>query len=215
MSDNQNATCYKGDGTVSPDISCGFISSAHCCGEGWDCLTNGLCRNHGTTAYSQGSCTDPSFINCLNFCNGGMCAVPALPLREHSHSSDLKDQSDGFTEVSRCDGNSNSWCCAGVAGQGLGGAGAVDCCSTNLTTALEPYPLATVEELGTSRRTTKTTALPSVSSRTSLTRSDETLTLSTSTPTRSLTSSSTSRGAGSAVVPSSSASSSATSQPTK
>lgn len=44
--------------------------------------------------------------------------------------------------MSRCDQNGNSWCCAGPAGQGLGG---VDCCETNLTTSLEPYPLSTIE----------------------------------------------------------------------
>ena len=215
MSNNKNTTCFKGDGTVSPDIPCGFISSSHCCGEGWDCLTNGLCRNHGTTAYSQGSCTDPSFINCLDFCNGGKCTVSLLSLREHSHISDLEDQFQGFTEVSRCDANANSWCCAGAAGQGLGGPDAVDCCSTNLTTSLEPYPLATIEELGTSTRTTKTTTLRSVSSVT--TRSDEDSTLSTRTPTRSSTSTRIPQNPNFASSPSSvissAASSSASSQP--
>lgn len=115
--------------------------------------------------------------------------------------------------MSRCDANANSWCCAGAAGQGLGGPGAVDCCSTNLTTALEPYPLATVEQLETSTRTTKTTTHHSVSSRTSLTRSDEAPTLSTTTPTRSSTPSTTSQSSGSALVPP--ASSSASSQPAK
>ena len=140
--------------------------------------------------------------------------MPFLHLRAHSYISDLKDQFQGYTEVSRCDGNANSWCCAGAAGQGLGGAEAVDCCSTNLTTALEPYPLATVEKPGTSR-TTKTTNLPSVSSRTSLTISDETLTLSTTAPTRSSTFSSTSQGSGTVLLPASSASGSASSHPTK
>lgn len=80
---SEKVTCYKADGTVSPDISCGFTSSSHCCGEGWDCLTNGLCRDHGSTAYSQGSCTDPSFINCLSFCNGGMYTL--FVFGKHSH----------------------------------------------------------------------------------------------------------------------------------
>ncbi|KAK3174834.1 hypothetical protein OEA41_002080 [Lepraria neglecta] len=49
-------------------------------------------------------------------------------------------QFDGFTEVNRCESNGNSWCCAGAAGQGLGG---TNCCDTNLTTSLDPYPFST------------------------------------------------------------------------
>lgn len=43
----------------------------------------------------------------------------------------------GLTEVSRCKADGNLWCCASVAGQGLGDE---DCCQTNLTTSLDPYP---------------------------------------------------------------------------
>ena len=120
MSKNNN-TCYKADGTESPDIPCGFPSLSTCCGDGWDCLSNGLCRQHGTTAYSQSTCTNPSYENCLAFCN--------------------QSQFDGFTEVSRCEPNGNSWCCAGAAGQEFGGP---KCCDTNDTTSLEPYPFSAI-----------------------------------------------------------------------
>ena len=118
---NNNNTCYKSDGTESPDIPCGFPNLSTCCGDGWDCLSNGLCRQHGTTAYSQSTCTNPSYENCLAFCN--------------------QSQFDGFTEVSRCDPNDNSWCCAGAAGQEFGGP---KCCDTNDTTSLEPYPFSAI-----------------------------------------------------------------------
>lgn len=62
----------------------------------------------------------------------------------------LKAEFESFTEVSRCGSNSNSWCCAGAAGQSLGG---VDCCTTNSTTPLEPYPLSTIEGSKTSKTT--------------------------------------------------------------
>ena len=118
---NNNNTCYKSDGTESSDIPCGFPNLSTCCGDGWDCLSNGLCRQHGTTAYSQSTCTNPSYQNCLAFCN--------------------QSQFDGFTEVSRCEPNGNSWCCAGAAGQELGGP---TCCDTNETTSLEPYPFSAI-----------------------------------------------------------------------
>ncbi|CAF9917839.1 MAG: hypothetical protein HETSPECPRED_003603 [Heterodermia speciosa] len=44
-----------------------------------------------------------------------------------------------FTEVSRCD--DNSWCCAGVAGQTVGG---TDCCDQS-PTSLEPFPFSVVQ----------------------------------------------------------------------
>ena len=171
---SNNATCYKGDGTESNDIPCGFSSISQCCGEGWDCLTNGLCRDHGTTAYSQGTCTDPSFINCLAFCNDGTCTFSSLwafPWLLGLRQTSWTDQFKKFTEVSRCDQNGNSWCCAGPAGQGLGGE---DCCETNLTTSLEPYPLSTIERTRKSETivtSLSTTALTSTSSSFSLTKS--------------------------------------------
>ena len=118
---NNNNTCYKSDGTESPDIPCGFPNLSTCCGDGWDCLSNGLCRQHGTTAYSQSTCTDPSYKNCLAFCN--------------------QSQFDGFTEVNRCEPNGNRWCCAGAAGQEFGGS---KCCDTNDATSLEPYPFSVI-----------------------------------------------------------------------
>lgn len=52
------------------------------------------------------------------------------------------DRFKGFTRVSHCDKNGNSWCCAGAAGQVLDGA---DCCLSNETTSLQPYPLSTLD----------------------------------------------------------------------
>ncbi len=63
--------------------------------------------------------------------------------------------------MSRCDVNGNKWCCAGAAGQGLGGP---NCCSTNLTTALEPYPFAAIDSPGrpsSGARVATTVVLPS------------------------------------------------------
>ncbi|KAK3712772.1 hypothetical protein LTR37_008862 [Vermiconidia calcicola] len=113
-----NLTCYTGDGSESADIPCGFPSSNQCCGSGWDCLSNGLCQQRETTAFSQGTCTNPEFDGCLSFCN--------------------KDRYEGATEVSNC--GVNSWCCAGQAGlSGL--PNAPDCCDSS-TTTLQPYPYA-------------------------------------------------------------------------
>ena len=151
---SNNTTCYKSDGTESPDIPCGFPNLSTCCGDGWDCLSNGLCRQHGTTGYSQSTCTNPSYENCLSFCN--------------------QSQFDGFTEVSRCDANGNSWCCAGAAGQGLGGP---ECCDTTGTTSLEPYPFSAFSSPGQS-----TVARSSILSSPTLTTSIlSSLTLTTST----------------------------------
>ena len=125
-----NITCYDTQGTAAPgNHPCGFPNQLTCCGFDWDCLDNGLCRQHGTTSYSQGTCTDPSYGDCLSFCN--------------------QRQFDGFTEVSHshCEPNGNNWCCAGATGQGLGGP---DCCDTNRTTSLEPYPFTAIENSGQS-----------------------------------------------------------------
>ena len=162
---------------------CGFAGQNTCCGSGWDCLSNGLCRQHGTTSYAQSTCTDPSYKNCLSFCN--------------------ESQFDGFTEVSRCESTGNSWCCAGAAGQGLGG---TNCCNTNLTTSLEPYPFSAIDPptqstVDSSSLTASTTSIieststlssfsqPSISSlpisETSVTKSTQT----SATPSQTLTSS--------------------------
>ena len=150
---SSNTTCYKADGTESTGNSpCGFPNLSTCCGSGWYCLSNGLCQEHGTTAYSQSTCTNPNYENCLSFCN--------------------KSQFDGFTEVSRCEASGNSWCCAGAAGQGLGGP---KCCDTNLTTSLEPYPFSTLDNFDQSMA-----ASSSLSSSTTSVSSGTTLTSTTS-----------------------------------
>ena len=59
----------------------------------------------------------------------------------------LTDQFEGYTEVSRCDDNGNSWCCAGAAGQMFP---PVDCCPGNLTTSLQPFPFTTFDLSGSS-----------------------------------------------------------------
>lgn len=155
-----NATCYSVDGNESSDIPCGFSNLSTCCGSGWDCLSNGLCQQHGTTAYSQSTCTNQNYENCLSFCN--------------------KSQFEGFTEVSRCAANGNSWCCAGAAGQGLGG---TNCCDTNLTTSLEPYPFSTLDNSDQA-----TAASSSLSSSTFSISSGTTLTSTTSSPSSPTTS---------------------------
>ena len=169
-----DAQCYKANGVKSNDIPCGFSSLSTCCGEGWDCLSNGLCRKQGTTAYSQGTCTDPEFRNCLSFCNQGTwIAYSKLPLQVSCSQVVPQDQFDGFTEVSRCEPDDNSWCCAGSPGQGLGGP---DCCTTNLTTPLEPYPFSSIDALtqtgvATTTSLLSTDKLTSTSLSSSLTRS--------------------------------------------
>lgn len=65
----------------------------------------------------------------------------------------LKDRYKGYTVVERCRTNENSWCCAGVAGD--------NCCSTNLTTSLEPYPPSTIKTTITSLLSTATLSISS------------------------------------------------------
>ncbi|KAF6222655.1 hypothetical protein HO133_000702 [Letharia lupina] len=63
-----------------------------------------------------------------------------------------------------------NWCCAGAAGQGLGGP---NCCDTNLTTSLAPYPFSTIDKSGQSTAASSsgpssTAGMTSISSRTTL-----------------------------------------------
>ena len=150
-------TCYDPNGNaLTGNYPCDFPNLSTCCGYGWDCLTNGLCRQHGTTGYAQSTCTDPTYKDCLSFCN--------------------QSQFDGFGEVSRCGLNGNSWCCAGAAGQGLGGP---NCCDTNRTTSLEPYPFSAVDNTGQS-----VVASSSISPSITLTNHISSLTVLKSIPTR-------------------------------
>ena len=117
--------CFDPEGNLLSDTySCGFPDQSTCCGYGWDCLSNGLCRGNGTTGYSyaQGTCADPTYENCLSFCN--------------------QEQFDSSGKVRRCESNGNSWCCEGAPGP--------DCCDTNRTTSLEPYPFAVITNIGIS-----------------------------------------------------------------
>ena len=69
LSMNNNNICYNWNGTVSTDVYCGLQFLSTCCGPDWDCLSNGLCRQHGTTNYTEGSCTEPKFQSCVSVCN--------------------------------------------------------------------------------------------------------------------------------------------------
>ena len=118
---SSNDTCYYNDGKVAEEhYSCGLSNFNTCCGLGWICLSNGLCRQpSGSQEYARGSCTIPSYKNCLSFCND--------------------TQIGNFTVVNQCDPAGNSWCirCALQHPHGP------RCCDTNLTTSLEPYPFTT------------------------------------------------------------------------
>ena len=117
MMSSGNATCYYNNRSVAePDHFCSFSNQDTCCPFGWECLSNGLCQTSDESEYAQGSCTDPGFKKCLSFCNYA--------------------QPGEWTVARRCEPASNSWCftCA------LWDYDGPNCCDTNLTTALEPYP---------------------------------------------------------------------------
>ena len=179
---NSNATCYYTGGDVAGDnYFCGFPNRDSCCGFGWECLSNGLCRKTGTTDYAPSCCTDPSYKKCLSFCNDA--------------------QPDKFTTVSRCEPAGNSWCFA----CNLQNFDGPSCCDTNLTTSLEPYPFTVGTPIqSTVDSSSSTTSIPSVTELTStpssssyldasleLTREAffKTLTETSTTPSRALTSS--------------------------
>ncbi len=67
--DSPDVTCYSNDGSPSSDVFCDLEGKDTCCGAGWDCLANGLCRKSGTTSYAQGTCLNKAFDRCLSFCN--------------------------------------------------------------------------------------------------------------------------------------------------
>ncbi|KAL2040655.1 hypothetical protein N7G274_006634 [Stereocaulon virgatum] len=108
-----DTVCYREDGTVPLDVPCAFSPISICCAADWKCTTNGLCQNPRTLEYAQGTCTDPTYKNCLSICN-------------HRRFY-------GYKKVIHCISNGNSWCCAGPSGS-------ADCCTANLITTLEPYP---------------------------------------------------------------------------
>jgi hypothetical protein len=69
-------SCYYPSGDLSPtDFPCTSSGESVCCGQGFICLSNGLCQNPSLPAdspgiYSRGSCTDKSWASpsCQNFC---------------------------------------------------------------------------------------------------------------------------------------------------
>ena len=175
---SSNATCYYNDGSVvNNNYFCGLPNQDTCCGPGWVCLSNGLCRqSSGTEEYAQGSCTDPSFKKCLSFCN--------------------YTQAGNFAIVQRCEPAGNSWCfeCASQDPTGIG------CCDTNLITSLEPYPFtigiliqSPVDRSSSTTSIASVTELTSSNHVTSLEPTSETFiktsTQNSATPTGALTSS--------------------------
>lgn len=135
---SNKSVCYRVDGSPSTDLPCGFISKSMCCAEGWNCMSIGLCQKLDGTLYAQGTCTDPDYQNCLSFCNHSMlsCLLHQPSYEFQAYKSYPEGQFDGFTEVKHCEHNSNNWCC--------GGENRSDCCATNRTTSLEPYPLTVI-----------------------------------------------------------------------
>jgi hypothetical protein len=98
------ATCYYPNGDVTPaDVACSDTTEeSACCGQGYACLSNGLCeRNNDTldanseSSYVRGSCTDPTFRSsyCPNYCvdpnldnisgGGGVAKCPDTTLDEY------------------------------------------------------------------------------------------------------------------------------------
>lgn len=98
-----SASCYYPSGSIAPaDIPCNHnpTEDSACCGQGFICLSNGLCQNPLVAAgefglYSRGSCTDQSWTSsqCPKFCVG---------------DSDVKT---GGQEVLKCLGGDDLYYC--------------------------------------------------------------------------------------------------------
>lgn len=74
-----SAICYFPDGTTAPqDVPCNDDTGhSACCGQGYACLSNGVCtatgdelQKAGSSTYVRGSCTDSSWrsSSCPSFC---------------------------------------------------------------------------------------------------------------------------------------------------
>lgn len=74
-----NGICYIPDGSVAPqDTACrNDNDAAACCGQGYACLSNGICmstgdeiQKDGASTFVRGSCTDQSWRSnsCPQFC---------------------------------------------------------------------------------------------------------------------------------------------------
>ena len=90
-------TCYNPDGTFSGDIPCWSVSTASaCCGPGWECLPNNICKNH-MGDLSRGSCTDQTWesTGCPQFCYG--TRVPTLGYVGAFHILFSKEEVDRAT----------------------------------------------------------------------------------------------------------------------
>ena len=72
------ALCYYPDGSPSEDFPCSSDVNSTCCGQGYTCMSNSICKSNSytfspgsdNTQYIRGSCTDKSFTSssCPLFC---------------------------------------------------------------------------------------------------------------------------------------------------
>ena len=72
---SSQATCYaeNDDIVADHDTPCGSADGVHCCGEGYYCLSNGLCQSKSDPpGFNQGTCTDPTYESpsCSSICRG-------------------------------------------------------------------------------------------------------------------------------------------------
>ena len=82
LSRTASADCYFPDGRTKAtnDTPCLRTGPSTCCGKGYACLSNNMCKltewtpGHTSTSitYARGSCTDSSWIDnaCLLYCHG-------------------------------------------------------------------------------------------------------------------------------------------------
>ena len=75
-----SSQCFYSNGqSAISDRPCNIEGDvSFCCGEGWSCLSNGLCQAPNDGEYAQGSCTDANFpeLACLE-----LCPISTYPLR--------------------------------------------------------------------------------------------------------------------------------------
>lgn len=65
------AACYYPDGNVTDDHPCDpSASTSSCCGGGWVCQPNGLCKDRHSESWARGTCTDKDWASsaCPQIC---------------------------------------------------------------------------------------------------------------------------------------------------
>ena len=101
-----SSSCYYPSGDLATtDIPCNQSSGdSACCGQGFICLSNGVCQNPSLTSnepglYSRGSCTDKSWNSsqCPKF-----CVNPSAPFNDVQTSGQ---------EVLKCPGRDDLFYC--------------------------------------------------------------------------------------------------------